>query len=295
MRPISAAAVVGLLFGACDARAQQPLDLETVAKALEKDGRFVLDRSNVACLKYDFVHNGEAVEAIAFRPTAEAKHPGVLLIPGFSRTAKDYIPLGIRLAKEGIACVAVTQRGFGKSGGKPDFVGPKTMAALEACFKKFREEPYVDPRRMGVFGYSRGAMAASLLAVRLDAKQLKAAVFAAGIYDFKRAYDEIKLPGIRENMEAESGLSDTAIAERSSIGKIDRLACAVLILHGEKDENAPLSQAHLLRDRLKDLGKDFALKTFPDRDHDIGRQNLNEQTIPFFKEKLAPTPEVKAK
>src|SRR5687768_10666538 len=140
MRAISAAAVGGLLLGACDARAQQPLDLETVVKALENDGLFVLDRSKVACLKYDFVCNGDAVEAIAFRPTAEAKHPGVMLIPGFSRTAKDYVPLGIRLAKEGIACVAVTQRGFGKSAGRPDFVGPKTIAALEACFKKFRGE-----------------------------------------------------------------------------------------------------------------------------------------------------------
>jgi pimeloyl-ACP methyl ester carboxylesterase len=139
-------------------------------------------------------------------PAAAGKYPAVLLIPGFSKTARDYIPLGLRFAKEGFACVAVTQRGFGKSAGKPDFVGPKTVAALEAGFQRFRKEPYVDGSRMGVFGYSRGAMAASLLAVRLKNSEVQAAVFAAGIYDFKKAYHDIKLPGIRESMEREAGL-----------------------------------------------------------------------------------------
>ena len=53
----------------------------------------------------------------------------------------------------------ITQRGFGKSTGKPDFVGPKTIAALEAGFQKFSKEPFVDATRLGVFGYSRGAIA----------------------------------------------------------------------------------------------------------------------------------------
>src|SRR5262245_66453512 len=97
------------------APAQQPLDLAKVAEALDKDGRVALDQGKVLALKYDYTVDGDAVEAIAFRPVAEGKYPAVLLIPGFARTARDYIPLGLRLAKEGFACVAVTQRGFGKS------------------------------------------------------------------------------------------------------------------------------------------------------------------------------------
>lgn len=269
------------------ASAQQPIDLATITERLEKDGRFVFDRANVIVLKYDFTHEGDAVEAIAFRPAADGRHAGVLLIPGFSRTARDYIPLGIRLAREGLACVAVTQRGFGKSAGKPDFVGPKTLAALEAGFEKFRKEDYVDGSRMGLFGYSRGAMAASLLACRLKDQGLRGAVFASGIYDFKKAHTDIRLEGIRENMEQEAGLSETAVADRSSVKKMEDLACPVLILHGEKDENAPINQAFLLGDRLMELKKEFTLKTFPDRDHDLGRENLNAATIAFFKNRLA--------
>jgi dipeptidyl aminopeptidase/acylaminoacyl peptidase len=284
-KPVTVA-LAGLLLCPGLVSAQQPLDLAKVVEALDRDGRVALDQGKVLALKYDYTADGDAVEAIAFRPAAEGKYPAVLLIPGFSKTARDYIPLGLRFAKEGFACVAVTQRGFGKSAGKPDFVGPKTVAALEAGFQRFRKDPYVDGSRMGVFGYSRGAMAASLLAVRLKETAVQAAVFAAGIYDFKKAYDDIKLPGIRENMEREAGLSNNAAQDRTSVTKMADLPCPVLILHGERDENAPVSQARLLADRLKELKKEFELKTFPDRDHDLGRQNLYDHTLGFFKRKL---------
>jgi pimeloyl-ACP methyl ester carboxylesterase len=129
--------------------------------------------------------NGKVLEATSFRPTGSGPFPGVLLIPGYQRPAKNYVPLGIRLAQDGFASVAVTQPGFGKSAGPPDFVGPKTIAALTEGYRKLRRESYVDPARLGMFGYPRGAMAA---------------VFGAGIYDFQRAYDDSTLPGVRQNM-----------------------------------------------------------------------------------------------
>jgi dipeptidyl aminopeptidase/acylaminoacyl peptidase len=287
MKSLTTVIAVGVLLSHGALAAPQPLDLTKVVDALDKNGRVAFDQGKVVALKYDYSLDGEAVEAIAFRPAADGKYPGVLLIPGFSRTARDYIPLGVRFAKEGFACVAVTQRGFGKSTGQADYVGPKTIAALEAGFRKFRTEPYVDGSRMGVFGYSRGGMAASLLAVRLKPAELKAAVFGAGVYDFKKAYDDVKLPGIRENMEREAGLSEAAVKDRTSVNRMTDLACPVLILHGEKDENVPVSQARLLADRLKELKKEFELKTFPDRAHDIGRENLYESTFAFLKRKLA--------
>ena len=46
-------------------------------------------------------------------------------------------------------------------------------------------------------------------------------------------------------MESETGWTEAAIRERSSIFQMDRLKCPVLILHGEKDINVPVSQALL--------------------------------------------------
>jgi dipeptidyl aminopeptidase/acylaminoacyl peptidase len=249
---------------------------------MEKDGCAALE-SGVKVCRADFAVEGKRVEAITFTPPGDGLFPGVLMIPGFERTARDMVPLGVRLARERFAAVAVTQPGFGKSQGPPDFVGPKTLAVLKVAYARLRQEKYVDAKRMGIYGYSRGGMAASLLAVELA--DVKAAVLGAGIYDFQRFYDETPLPGARKNMMTETGMTKEAIRERSSILRMDQLKCPVLILHGEQDERVPVSQAKMLRDLLTQLHKDFEIKLFPQAGHSIGAP-AGDMAIDFLQRKL---------
>ena len=240
--------------------------------------------ADIKVCNYDYVSDGLSIEALSFRPAGAGPYPGVLLIPGYQRTALHLISLGSALARNGFAAVAVSQPSFGKSQGKADYVGPLTLKVLTEGFRKFKRESYVDANRMGIYGFSRGGMAASLLAVRLD--DVRAAVFGAGIYDFQKAHDEVKIAGIRENMEKETGMTEAAVRERSSVFQMEKLKCPVLILHGEKDENVPVTQAYLLRDRLTALKKDFEIKLYPDRTHGIGPE-VTTETIDFFKRRLA--------
>jgi dipeptidyl aminopeptidase/acylaminoacyl peptidase len=271
------------LAGASGALAQQQT-AETIIQGMEKNGCAVLESSGAKVCQYDYAVNGRAVEAILFQPSGSGPFPAILMVPGYERTARNLIPLGVRLAEEGFAGLAVTQPGFGKSQGPADFVGPKTLKVLSAGYRKLQHEDFVDGKRMGVYGYSRGAMAASLLVVgELD--DAKAAVFGAGIYDFRKAYDDSTLRGVRENMKAETGMTKEAIRERSSVLRMENLKCPVLILHGEKDQNVPVSQALLLRDRLTMLHKDFEIRLFPDREHSIGPE-VTTLTVDFFQRKL---------
>jgi len=272
--------VLLILFTAPVVVAQQP-ETARIREALATQNCVDLD---VKVCKYDYISDGLSIEALSFRPAGDGRFPGVLLIPGYQRTALDLISLGTALARNGFAAVAVSQPSFGKSQGKADYVGPLTLKVLTDGFRKFKKESYVDADRMGIYGYSRGGMAASLLAVRLD--DVRAAVFGAGIYDFQKAHDEVKIPGIRENMEKETGMTEAAVKERSSVFQMEKLKCPVLILHGEKDENVPVSQAYLLRDRLTALKKDFEIKLYPDRPHGIGPE-VTTETIDFFKRRLA--------
>jgi len=272
--------VLLILFTAPVVVAQQP-ETARIREALATQNCVDLD---VKVCKYDYISDGLSIEALSFRPAGDGRFPGVLLIPGYQRTALDLISLGTALARNGFAAVAVSQPSFGKSQGKADYVGPLTLKVLTDGFRKFKKESYVDADRMGIYGYSRGGMAASLLAVRLD--DVRAAVFGAGIYDFQKAHDEVKIPGIRENMEKETGMTEAAVKERSSVFQMERLKCPVLILHGEKDENVPVTQAYLLRDRLTALKKDFEIKLYPDRPHGIGPE-VTTETIDFFKRRLA--------
>jgi dipeptidyl aminopeptidase/acylaminoacyl peptidase len=269
--------------------AAQPVDRDKIVTQLETQRCVDLEERKLKFCKFDYVADGRNIEAIAIFPLARGNYPGVLLLPGFEGTAKTLLGVGVFLAGQGFACLAVTPPGFGKSEGKRDFMGPASIDAFATGFKKFRHDPYVDSTKMGIFGYSRGAMAASLLSLKLGG-EVRAAVFGAGVYDFKRAYDETKLDGIRENMKAETGMTESAIKERSSILRLEKLKCPVLILHGENDANAPTSQAFLLRDRLAELKKEFEFKILPDHVHGQLKADFLMLVVDFLSRKLKGAP-----
>lgn len=255
---------------------------------MEKDGCTIHEPSQVRLCKRDYTMDGKTVEAISFKPAGDGPFPALLLIPGHAGTARDWIPNGLTFAREGYAGLAVAQPGYGRSEGPGDYVGPKTLKVLTEGYRKLQRESFVDAKRMGILGYSRGGMAASLLAVQLD--DVKAVVLGAGVYDFKRAHDETSLEGIRQNMKAETGMTEEAIKQRSSVLRMESLKAPLLILHGAKDINVPVSQAYLLRDRLTALKKEFEIQIFPDREHGIGPGNLYKYSLDFLKRKLAGAP-----
>lgn len=279
--------LVSFLPLASTAVAQRP-DFSKLIEAMEKDGCVVDGPSQITLCKRDYTVDGKNVEAISFKPAGDGLFPALLLIPGHASTARDWIPNGLTFAREGYAGLAVAQPGYGRSAGPGDYVGPKTIKVLAAGYRKLQREPYVDSKRLGILGYSRGGMAASLLAVQLD--DVKAVVLGAGIYDFKRAHDETGIEAIRQNMQAETGLTEEAINQRSSVLQMEKLKVPVLILHGTKDVNVPVSQAYLLRDRLTMLKKEFEIQIFPDREHGIGSENLYRYSLDFLKRKLAAMP-----
>lgn len=283
MKHLALFALLLLLLSLSAIAKAQPGTATKIRESLATADCADVEGTQIKVCKYDYLSNGLTIEAITFRPAPQGRFPGVMMIPGFQRTALDLISLGVALAREGIAGVGISQPGFGRSQGKADYVGPNTLRVLTEGFRKFKREPYVDDKRMGIYGFSRGGMAASLLAVQLD--DIDAAVFGAGVYDFKKAHDEATIEGIRHNMEMETGWTEAAIRERSSVFKMEKLKCPVLILHGEKDMNVPVTQAYLLRDRLTQLKKEFEIKLFPDREHGIGPE-VTPLTVDFFKRRL---------
>ena len=253
-------------------------------ETLEKQGCVTNEQSKTRICKYDYLVNGKNVEAFTIRPLAEDKYPGLVLLAG-REGAKTFFTFANIFAQQGFASLAVTAPGFGKSEGKADFMGPASIEAFAAGVKKFRRESFVERKKIGVFGYSRGGMAASLLTIKLG-NIVKAAVFGAGVYDFKKAHDETKFDGIRENIKSETGFTKKAIRERSSILQMKKLKTPVLIIHGENDENVPTNQALLLRDRLTELKKDFEIIILVDHKHGQFKGNFITPVIDFLSRKL---------
>lgn len=276
--------IFGLILVANCLSWSQEWSAEALMKAFEKDTAIILEEQQVIIESYNFIHQSKLVESIVVRPMNKAKNPALLMIPGYATSARRLIPSGIEFAKAGIACIGITQRGFGRSEGEPDFVGPKTLAGLVYGLELFKKEPYVDATSIGIYGYSRGGIAASLLACRLEG--IKAAIFGAGVYDFKKAYEEVTIEGIRANIDKETGSTEMAFAERSSILEMDNLKAPVLILHGSADPNVPVNQAYLLEEKLKALNKDYEIQIFDGVGHWVGRENINKYGVEFMQRKL---------
>ena len=149
----------------------------------------------------------------------------------------------------------------------------------------FLKHHFVDKRKVGLWGISRGAIVAASLAVTKP-ELFAAGILQSGAYDIKALLNNIQIEGIRENYYEEAGKSDEAIKERSTILKMEKLSCPTLILHGEKDDRYPAEQIRLLDKKLTELNKEHETVILPDADHFITRQTRREYTLPFLKKHL---------
>lgn len=269
--------------------AQSPAEKnKKIIEAIEKDGCALISQEKVKVCKFDYKFEGKTVEALIFRPVAEGKYPGVMLIPGFQGTPQSQFLIGDIFARFGFVAMSVGTAGFGKTELKPDFLGKNTIKAYKKGFEIFQKDAFVEKNNIGIFGYSRGAIATSLLITKL--KDVKAAVLGGGMYDLKKAYDDLTLEGIKENIKAETGATKKAFKERSAIFKVKKIKCPVLIVHGGKDLNAPTDQAYLLRDKLKESGKQFEFQILENHDHGSIGGDMMSLIFDFMSRKLKGKP-----
>jgi dipeptidyl aminopeptidase/acylaminoacyl peptidase len=91
-------------------------------------------------------------------------------------------------------------------------------------------------------------------------------------------------------MKAETGMTEAAIIERSSVLQMENLKCPVLIIHGAVDSNAPTNQAYVLRDRLVELKKDFEFLILPDHIHGQIKSDFLSPVLDFLSRKLKGKP-----
>lgn len=173
--------------------------------------------------------------------------------------------------------------GFGRSKGYSDFGGPKTLKGLLDGIEYLKSLPYVDKNKIVIYGFSRGAHAASLLITQ--SKDVKAAVLIGGIYDFEKHYNYIyaREPKTRKLIEDEVGVSKKEWAKRSVINYFENIECPILIIHGEKDVRSHPEQAYLLADALSKKQKIFELFIVLGADHGLsGVSGIMSRMLQFY-------------
>jgi len=232
--------------------------------------------------------DGATVELFHAHAPGTTPRGAILLVHGYQRGhfmgAKQAVDNGALLRFSSglnITAAAVSQPGFGASDGPADFCGPRTQQAIMAALSFLKEQPSVDPDRIVLYGYSRGAIASAMVATQVP--DLAAIILSSGVYDLKAAYDSSS-NGVRQAIQSEAGLSSEAFLARSALHHAHKIHTEILFLHGRRDDRAPVTQAETFSETLSDAGVPATLNVF-ECGHSIPRR-YSAEVLRLFLERI---------
>jgi len=150
----------------------------------------------------------------------------------------------------------------------------------------------VDPERICIYGGSYGAYAALTGAYRTP-DLYQCAIGVAGVYDlpmmFKRGDVRLSRSG-HHYLKVAVGTDKAEMQDRSPTYNADKITAKVMLVHGAKDERAPLAQAQRMRRQLIKAGNEPRWLLEKREGHGFieeqNRLNMYTQVLEFLDENL---------
>lgn len=184
------------------------------------------------------------------------------------------------LARKGYIIVSADNRGTGARGeefkkmtylqlGKYE-----TIDQVEAA-KHLAGLPYVDPGRIGIWGWSYGGYM-STLCITKGADVFSAAIAVAPVTNW-RYYDNIYTERFMRKPQDNPGGYD----DNSPINHVDKLTGKYLLIHGTGDDNVHVQNSMDLVTALVKANKQFDMFLYPNKNHGIygGNTRLHLYTM----------------
>ncbi len=232
---------------------------------------------------FTFVSNDNKwnIEAFLTKPlgmTATSKHPMIVVIHGgpHSQQGKTFNFKNQVYAAKGWATLMVNYRGstgYGQAfadGVFGDQNGNEGQDVLYAVSAAIRRNLWIDRDRLGVEGVSYGGQLSSWLITQ--SRIFKSSIPTAAIinlvsYNYTTYYNQYEQMtfGIFPH---QGNLMDT-LWERSSLKHVAKVATPTMLVHGENDNDVPLSEAEQFYIALKDVGVKTIFVRYPREGHGI--------------------------
>jgi pimeloyl-ACP methyl ester carboxylesterase len=216
----------------------------------------------------------------------QSRSPAILLVHPENSHARRMIPVAWSLSNAGYAVMSVSLPGYGQSTGPADFGGPSSVRALGLALDALRRSPQVDSTRVAVWGISRGATAAAMLASQR--RDLTALVLQSGVFDPASAYRTSKSDSMRHALDKE-GKTSGGWNARSSLRVANRIKVPVLFVHGERDSEAVSNQSVDLAGKLRAQGGEVQVQIVPGVGHAVPSAASYPLVTGFLKPYLKPT------
>jgi dipeptidyl aminopeptidase/acylaminoacyl peptidase len=231
--------------------------------------------------RFFYASAGGRAEAYLVRPSGAGPFPLIIFLHGHSLSGLGAIRL---LPAAELFAQAVCYAGLSISlpgyGGTDVGAGPleeTTRSVVLDAIAEAKMLPWIDPERLYIYGFSRGAVVATALVHQIEG--LKGAVLHSGAYDLTKLYQDTSSFWLRQLLNP-GGEEQPRFHDLLS--EMSGWRFSTLVLHGRRDSLVPFSQALLLRDRLASLGKTHRLVAFPEHGHRLPVRDVKEEAVRFL-------------
>lgn len=159
-------------------------------------------------------------------------------------------------ASRGYVVFAPCYRGNEGGEGRDEF-GGADREDVTSAFRLLQALPFVDPGRISLMGFSRGAINAVLTALEAPAPGAHSLVLWGGVSDLARTYEErVDLRRMLKRVVGGSvGKVPEAYRARSPIDYAASIPCPTLIIHGTADVQVDVRHGLRMYHKLKELGR----------------------------------------
>jgi len=240
------------------------------------------DTSAGGTSRFVFPTSGSNAEAYLTRPAGPGPFPLMILLHGHTFEsiggAESVVPEAEAFASDlCYAGLAVSLPGYGgtevPSGLDPEITLNVGLDAV-SLVKKL---PWIDSKRLYLYGFSRGAFFAALLASRLDG--IEGVILHSGAYDLNRFYqDTIWF----RSMLNPDGVKNPKLI--SILPEVPTWHAPTLVLHGEEDFLVSVEQANLLSESLEAAKKPYRLVLYPHSGHRLPVEDVRRKATAFLAE-----------
>lgn len=195
------------------------------------------------------------------------------------------------MARQGYLVFTLDNRGVERRGRRFSDVVYRELGDYEvrdqmAGTRWLKQQPYVDPERIGVFGWSYGGYLALMMLAKDSQKDLAGGVAVAPVTDwtlYDTHYTERYLSTPQDNPEG--------YAASGVFSWLDGLSAPLLLVHGMADDNVLFLHATQLMAELQGRGVPFELMTYPGGKHRLDvtpamRLHAHQAIFDFFESKV---------